>query len=176
MKWLLLFALGLLGCGDDPPPTLSGNGTRVPGGSIGVTGGTLGAGGDGGAGGEGGAGGAQAKGACDNATDLDAIEAAGQSVRDIARSCGLSVCAASIGNATAYGVCVEDCLSQRVPALSTDCAGCYGDLESCGLASLCRFQCQGGTCSILCLDCLTNGGCLTAFEECRGLPGDGCAG
>ncbi|MBT8452233.1 MAG: hypothetical protein KJO40_09735 [Deltaproteobacteria bacterium] len=173
MKWFLVLALGLLGCGDDPPPTVSGGGTRVPGGTIGETGGTPGAGGSGGAGG---AGGAQPKGACDNGSDLDAIEAAEQSVRDIARNCGLFVCAASIGNATAYGECVEGCVSERVPALSTDCAGCYGDLESCGLASLCRFQCQGSTCSTLCLDCLNGADCLTAFEECRGLPGDGCAG
>ncbi|MGB5500982.1 MAG: hypothetical protein WBM75_01190, partial [Polyangiales bacterium] len=48
MKWLVLFALGLLGCGDDPPPTVSSGSVRVPSGSIGGTGATGGAGGGGG--------------------------------------------------------------------------------------------------------------------------------
>jgi len=171
MKWVLLFALGLLGCGDDPPPTLSSGSGRVPSGSIGGTGATGGAGGGGGAGG---AGGAVPRGACDNRSDLGAIESASESVRDIARDCGLFVCAASVGSANAYGVCVEDCVSDRVAALSTDCAGCYGNLERCGLPALCRFQCQANTCSALCLNCLNGANCLTEFEQCRGLPGNSC--
>jgi hypothetical protein len=175
MKWLLIFALGLLGCGDDPPPTVSSGSDRVPSGSSGGTGATGGAGGGGGEAGAGGAGGAAPKGACDNGTDLDAIEAASESIRNIARDCGLFVCAASVGNSNAYGVCVEDCVSDRVPALSTDCAGCYDNLERCGLAALCRFQCQANTCSALCLNCLNGASCITDFEQCRGLPGDSCA-
>jgi len=73
MKWLIIFSLGLLGCGDDPPPTVGGGGDRIPTGNIGGPGDTGGAGGGGGAGG---AGGAAPKGACDNGTDLDAIEGA----------------------------------------------------------------------------------------------------
>ena len=114
MKWLLIFALGLLGCGDDPPPTVSSGGDRVPTGSSGGTGATGGAGGGGGEAGAGGAGGAAPKGACDNGTDLDAIEGASESIRNIARDCGLFVCAASVGNSNAYGLCVEDCVNARV--------------------------------------------------------------
>ncbi len=173
MKWLLLFALVLLGCGDDPPPTVSTGSNRVPIGSIGGTGAAGGAGGAGG--GAGGAGGAAPKGACDNGTDLDAIEGASDTIRNIARNCGLIVCAASIGDSEAYGQCVDVCVAARVPGISTDCADCYGNLESCGLTP-CRFKCQTNTCSILCLDCLNGAGCIADFEECRGIPGDGCAG
>jgi len=173
MKWLLLFALGLFGCGDDPPPTVSSGGGRVPSGSVGAPGATGGAGGGGGAGG---AGGAAPKGACDNGTDLDAIEGASDTIRNIARNCGLTtICAASIGDSEAYGQCVDVCVAARVPGISTDCADCYGNLESCGL-TLCRFKCQTNTCRILCLDCLNGEGCITEFEACRGIPGDGCAG
>ena len=173
MKWLLIFALGLFGCGDDPPPTISGGGERVPSGSSGGTGATGGAGGAGGAGGVGGVGGAVPKGACDNGTDLGAIE--GASVRNIARDCGVFVCATSIGNSLAYGQCVDDCVNARVTGISTDCANCYGNLERCGLVALCRFQCQANTCSALCLNCLNGASCITEFEQCRGLPGDSCA-
>ncbi|MGB5503744.1 MAG: hypothetical protein WBM75_15195, partial [Polyangiales bacterium] len=121
------------------------------------------------------AGGAAPEGACDNGPDLDAIEGANDTVRNIARNCGLIVCAASIGDSEAYGQCVNVCVAARVPGISTDCADCYGNLESCGLTP-CRFQCQTNTCSILCLDCLNGRSCITDFEACRGIPGDGCAG
>jgi len=176
MRWFLIFALALLGCGDDSPPTVSSGSNRVPSGSVGGTGATGGTGGGGGAAGEGGAGGAAPKGACDNGADLDAIEAATDSVRNIARNCGLFVCAASVGNANAYGQCVHDCVNARVPELSPDCAECYGNLERCGLLALCRFQCQANACSTLCLNCLNGASCIADFEECRGIPGDSCAG
>lgn len=173
MKWILILALGLLGCSDDPTPTVSGGGDRVPSGS---NGGTGAAGGVGGAGGEGGAGGAAPKGACDNGTDLDAIEGASDSIRNIARDCGLFVCAASVGNSNAYRECVDDCVSTRVSGITPDCAACYGNLERCGLVALCRFQCQANTCSSLCLNCLNGASCIAGLEECRGIPGDGCTG
>jgi len=172
MKWLLLFALGLFGCGDDPPPTVSSGGGRVPSASVGAPGATGGAGGGGGAGG---AGGAAPKGACDNGTDLDAIEGASDTIRNIARNCGLFVCAASIGDSEAHGQCVDVCVAAGVPGISTDCADCYGDLESCGLTP-CPFKCRTNTCGMPCLDCLNGEGCITEFEACRGIPGDGCAG
>ena len=115
------------------------------------------------------------KGACDNGTDLDVIENAGDTLRNIARDCGLFVCAASIGDSEAYGQCVDVCVAARVPGISTDCADCYGNLESCGLVALCRFQCQANTCSVLCLNCLNDASCITEFEQCRGIPGDSCA-
>ncbi|NNE17225.1 MAG: hypothetical protein HKN10_01990, partial [Myxococcales bacterium] len=120
MKWLLIFALGLLGCGDDPPPNVSGSGDRAPGGSVSNPGATGGAAGFGGAGG---AGGAAPEGACDNGADLDAIEGASDTVRNLARNCGLFVCAASVGDGNAYEQCVNDCVNDGVPGISTDCAG-----------------------------------------------------
>ncbi len=96
MKWLVVLCLCVAACADDAPPTVPGNGTPIPP-STG-TGGSGGAGGLGGIGGAGGVGGG-ALGACDNESDLDALEGVGDTVRDIARTCGLAkqpvlVCAA----------------------------------------------------------------------------------
>ncbi|MFW2387993.1 MAG: hypothetical protein ACN4G0_06640 [Polyangiales bacterium] len=177
MRWLLLIGLLLSGCSDSPPPTYGGGAGAVPGGSIPDPGGTGGNGGAGGSGGEGGDGGSM--GACDNATDIGAMEAAGESLRDVARSCGLpnnmsSFCASLIGTGGLYEECISDCVEESVPGLSTECAACYGALERCGLASLCRTSCQLNNCSSLCLDCLNRGGCIEEYETCRGLPGDSC--
>lgn len=173
MKWLLIVALGSLGCADNAPPPAPGGGGPIPPGGFAGSGGSAGAGG---VGGEGGAGG-MSEGACDKASDLDAIEGAGQSVRDLARDCGRSFgCASSIGISGRYGDCVSDCVEEGVDGLSTECADCYGALERCGLESFCRPQCQVNTCSTLCLDCLEMAGCIEDYEICRGLPGDSCPG
>jgi hypothetical protein len=137
-----------------------------------------GAGGAGGFGGEGGAGGG-ALGACDNDSDLEALEGAGDNVRDIARDCGLpnnvsSFCASLIFNALQYEECITECVEETVDGLSTECSACYGELERCGLELFCRTQCQLNNCSRSCLDCLNRAGCIEEFEDCRGLPGDGC--
>lgn len=177
MRWLLILGLGVLGCGDDPPPTIGGSGDRTPIGNIGgpsSSGGQGGAGGQGGVGGQGGAGGATPKGACDTDSDFEAIDGASGSLRNIARDCGLFACIANVGNSVAYGACVSDCVEGRVTNLSTDCAGCYGDVERCGLSAFCRPKCQANTCSALCLSCLTDADCISDFEDCRGLPGNGC--
>jgi len=142
------------------------------------TGGTGGVGGAAGFGGEGGAGGG-ALGACDNDSDLEALEGAGDNVRDIARDCGLpnnvsSFCANLIFNPPLYEECITECVEEAVDGLSTECSACYGELERCGVESICRTQCQLNTCSTLCLDCLNLAGCIEEFEDCRGLPGDGC--
>jgi len=145
-------------------------------------GGTGGAGGAGGSGGEGGVGG-RALGACDNDSDLEAIEGVGDNVRDIARICGLpnnpsSLCGL-IFSLQAYEECISECVEEEVAGLSSECATCYGALERCGVAQIpsipsCRTPCQQNTCSDLCLNCLEGAGCIEDFEECRGLPGDGC--
>lgn len=171
MEWLLILALGMLGCGDEPPPTIGGNGNGAP---VGDTSGRGGSGGEGGGGGEGGA---ETKGACDNGSDLDAIEGASGGLRNIARDCGRSFdCAPDLGSSNAYGECVSDCVEGSVAGLSMNCASCYGDLEGCGFAASCRPLCLINTCSPQCLNCLNDADCITAFEDCRGLPGDGCAG
>ena len=176
MKWLLILALGVLGCGDEPVPTFGGGGGTVPPGKI------PGDGGAGGAGGAGGVGGVEPKGACDNASDLGAIETAGGSIRDVASDCGSllnpSSCSSLILNAPRYEQCITDCVEAEVPGLSTECASCYGALEGCGVQQIpsCWTSCQNNTCSDLCLNCLTDAGCIEGYETCRGLPGDGCPG
>ena len=176
MKWLVVLSVFVVGCANDAPPAVPGTGTPVPP-SMG-SGGTGGVGGAGGIGGEGGAGGG-ALGACDNESDLDALEAADGAPRDIARDCGLpnnvsSFCANLIFNPPLYEECITECVEETVDGLSAECSACYGELERCGLESFCRIQCQLNNCSRSCLDCLDLAGCIEEFEDCRGLPGDGC--
>ena len=176
MKWLLVLSFCVAGCGNDAPPTVPGTGTPIPPGM--GTGGTGGVGGAGGFGGEGGVGGG-ALGACDNDADLEAIEGADDTMRNIARDCGLpnnvsSFCASLIFNPPRYEECITDCVEESVDGLSAECSACYGELERCGLELLCRTQCQFNTCSESCLHCLNLAGCIEEFEDCRGLPGDGC--
>lgn len=171
MKWLLLLGLVAVGCGENPPPTVGDSGSGVPIGTMNGTGGV------GGAGGGGGEGGATSKGACDNASDIDAIEGAMGSLRDVASACGRTFdCATRIGNSDSYGDCVSACVETGVTDLSTECAACYGGLERCGLSAFCRAECQSNNCSALCLNCLNDADCITNFEDCRGLPGDSCPG
>jgi len=168
----------VVGCSDpSTAPAVAGGGGDLPITGIrpGGSGGSAGAGGIGG-----GAGGSETLGACDNGSDLDAIESAGESLRDIARDCGLPnnpefTCAnLIIINGPQYGDCIGECVEDRVPDLSSECAACYGGVEQCGLNAFCRTQCQLNTCGVRCLDCLENAGCIEEYEECRGLPGDGC--
>ena len=168
MKWLFVLSFCVAGCGNDAPPTVPGTGALIPPGM--GTGGTGGVGGAGGFGGEGGVGGG-ALGACDNDAD--------DTVRNIARDCGLpnnasSFCASLIFNPPRYEECITDCVEESVDGLSPECSACYGELERCGLELLCRTQCQFNTCSESCLHCLNLAGCIEEFEDCRGLPGDGC--
>jgi len=133
----------------------------------------------GGGGGAGGVGGG-ALGACDNDSDLEALEGVDDNPRDIARICGLpnnpsSLCGL-IFNLQAYEECISECVEEEVPGLSTECATCYGALERCGVAQFpsCRTPCQQNSCGDSCLTCLEEAGCIEDFEDCRGLPGDGC--
>jgi hypothetical protein len=171
MKWLLVLSFCVIGCASDEPPTVPGNGTPIPP-AMGA-GGTGGIGGAGGIGGEGGAGGG-AKGACDNESDLDAIDGAEDTLRNIARDCGAFECAIFFGNGFAYESCVNMCVEDQVPELSPDCAACYGGSERCSHDSLCILRCRNDTCRVGCLDCMSLAGCIEELEECSGLPGDGC--
>ncbi len=158
MKWLILLTVCVVGCAPADPPvapvnpgTGGGLGTRPDGGTGGI----------GGGGGEGGtAGGGGAMGACDNATDLDAIQNANDTLRSIARDCRL------LG--------IPSCIEGRVPGLSTQCASCYRQAELCSNVSNCTLACQLDTCAANCLTCATD--CITDLQACTGLPGDGCPG
>jgi hypothetical protein len=177
MKWLVVLCLCVVGCADDGPPRIPGNGTPIPPGT--GSGGNGGAGGVGGVGGAGGVGGG-ALGACDNDRDLEASEDVGDNVRDIARICGLpnnpSSWCGLIFNLQDYEECINQCVEREVPGLSSECAACYGALERCGVAHMpsCRTPCQQNSCGDSCLTCLEGAGCIENFEDCRGLPGDGC--
>ena len=175
-------AVRALGCGEAAQtPIAPGEGSGGPiniGGSNSATGGSGGSGGSGGQGGGGigGAGGqgGQAVGACQNESDLEILLGEG-SLRDVARTCGLSSCISMIGNSSAYESCVTSCVEEAVEGLSNPCAACYGGVESCGLDAFCRVLCQSGSCNAGCLSCLRMAGCEEEFEACRGVSGFECA-
>ncbi len=170
MKWLVVLSLCVVGCGNDAPPVIPGSDTPLSPGNIDGTGGA-----GGGAGGGGGTGGEDGSiGACDNEADLGVIEGMDSSLRDVARDCGSFECAIFFGNGFAYESCVDGCVTDHVPDLSTGCTVCYGGSERCSHDSLCTLRCRNDTCSAMCLDCMTLAGCITDLEECSGLPGDGC--
>lgn len=178
MRYFLLIAVFVAGCGEpsSAPAVPSGGGGPVNVTGSNGSGGTVGPGGTdgaGGGGGDGGAGGAAA-GACDNTSDLEALAAAG-SVRDVARDCTVFRCAGTIANGAAYQACVESCIENDVPDLSSECVGCYGAMERCGLDSFCQLRCQSNTCNTMCLSCLSTAGCVEELEACRGIDGSECA-
>jgi hypothetical protein len=157
MKWLIICSIVCVGCGPAEVPA-------APGGSgMGANIGSLptgGSGGIGGMGGVGGGGGIESRGACDNASDLDAILNANDTMRNIARDCRV------LG--------VLGCIQGRAPGLSDECTACYRNAETCSVASNCTSNCAFDTCSTDCLTCSAD--CLADLEECTGLPGDGCPG
>lgn len=130
---------------------------------------------DGGA--DGGPDGGEPLGACDNESDLQALEDSFDDARDVSRVCGwpnndtLLLCL----SVRPYDQCITACVADQIPDLSILCSACYGALEQCGLQSFCQARCQFDGCSAQCLDCLNGAGCLEEYEECRGLPGDGCS-
>ncbi len=157
MKLLIVLSLLALGCGSEDPPVVPGGpGSGVGSGPGGGTGGVGGVGGAGGIGGSAGGGGAM--GACDNEDDIDAIQNAGDTMRNIARDCRV------LG--------VPGCIEARVTGISTECASCYREGEQCSVFSNCTLSCQLDTCSANCLTC--NEECIDTLQECTGIPGDGC--
>ncbi len=172
MKWALVLSLCFVGCTESAPPTVTGDnpGSGVGGGvEIGGSGGSPVA--DGGADAE--VDGGEPEGACDNESDLEAL--LGDDLRDVARICGSpNLPPFCMVTNESYDECVAACVEDRVPGLSTECATCYGTLEQCGFDSRCGPQCQFDACRTPCFDCLNLAGCVEDFEECRGLPGDGC--
>jgi|GEM_PF-2053353 len=171
MKRLLLTLVLVIGCADPiaPPP---------PGGSSGIPP-LVGTGNTGGsppvdAGIDAGRDASVSRGACDNAGDLDAINSSGNT-RDISRGCSQIICIAySVGDLAQYEQCINDCVENGVQGVSADCAACYGLVERCTIEQSCSEACVGDTCNTVCSDCLDSAGCTAEFEDCRGLPGDGC--
>lgn len=174
MYRVILLGLMISACSSTDPETVSGNPSgpppsgSIPGGGSGEL--------DGGV--DGGVDGGEPAGACDNESDLAVIED-GSALRNATRYCSFVECASLAGGSLpgggdAFSRCVATCITMRLPDLSSECAACYGRLEQCGDAAFCRGRCQNNLCVPLCLDCLTEAECISAFEECRGLPGSGC--
>ena len=170
-----LAVFAVMACGGDAPPPAAPPDTRDPT-PIGTgTVGRSGAGGEGGAGGAAGVGGAAgASGACANDADIDAFSFAA-SGREVARQCVVSVCGGTTFDSDEYEDCVSNCVGLRVRGLSSSCASCYGAASRCELDAGCANRCRVGICATECTGCLRNGGCLTALDECTGIPDDACA-
>jgi len=166
---LLGLCLSTSACSSDAPPTVSGNPSDPPptgsirdAGSGGVDGGA-----------DAGIDGGEPTGACNNQDDLTVIED-GSRLREARRSCSFIFCAGIAGNGQAFSDCVMGCITRTVPDLSLECAACYSSIEVCGEEAFCRGRCQNNLCAPLCLDCLSEAGCISDFEACRGLPGNDC--
>jgi len=169
---MLACTLLVTACGNDSLPALGEGGpvrnvdSRSVDSGQGGTGGEL----DGGV--DGGLDGGVDAGACDNPADLDAITAT--NLNTVMTFCTGLACLNTIGDSLPYEQCVNACVAQNVPGLSFECTDCYGGVARCGLDAFCLSVCQFNTCGLQCLNCLDFAGCLTEFEECRGIPGNGC--
>jgi hypothetical protein len=135
----------------------------------GGTGGVSGAGGSGGGGGTSGAGGMVGV-ACINEPDLQVIGATTPNLRWQAASCG-TVCQGL--SEPLFLDCVNLCIEERAPGLSSECTGCYGDLAWCAgpacntwcanTASACTTDCTGDS-----TRCPGYDVCFTELNQCAG--------
>lgn len=173
-------------CGESTPAAPGGGGNLpVTGGSGGTgtgTGGTGGVGGGGtagaggmggvgGLGGNGGVGGLPSLAACDNATDFAALASLepDSNARMEAASFGISRACINIANQADYESCVADEMRALLPALSPECAQCYGELASCSIVGGCNFECARDSCdAILCRMCPGYPACENALDVCTG--------
>ena len=153
--------------------TSGGGGTGGDAGSSGA-GGMAGSGGDGGQGGVGGV----PEGQCDNPADnmlLTGLINAGANGRFIAHDCANLSCANELIE-TIFKQCVAECVEGEIIGLSSECAGCYGDLAWDSLPS-CNIACgQSGaaSCEPLCFTCPGYSTALTALDACAGRPSRDC--
>jgi hypothetical protein len=198
----VLLAAGLTACNETQTPAAPGGGTGGiigpgTGGSGGSgTGGTggvagmAGAGGTGGAAGNGGVGGAGAvggmggvgigDGACNNATDLQALaDLQPNNARQVSAQCATVDCSSEFGQGqAAFTSCMTTCMGDNVPNFSLDCATCYVDLAWCA-GSLCNTACANTPCGADCLDCGPNGKyavCVQSLTQCAGRMSVDCGG
>lgn len=157
---VLTLALGAWGCGNDSGDGSAGaGGTAASGGAAG-SGGTAGSGGSGGSTGTGGGGGTGGgiTTRCNQEPDLSTATDAEFPARfwncyDVAD--------------VDLGPSVESCL-QEPPALSSGCAGCYGDFAEC-IDTDCGESCnERGTNTAACSQCLLTG-CNIDLTSCTGV-------
>ena len=150
----LALALGAWGCGNDSGDGSAGSGGAAGSGGEAGSGGTAGSGGSAGTGGTGGG----ITTACNQEPDLSTATGA----EFPARFWGCYDTAdADVGPS------VESCL-QEPPALSSDCAGCYGDYAEC-VDTDCGESCNDrGTNTAACSQCLLTG-CNIGLTSCTGV-------
>jgi hypothetical protein len=72
----------------------------------------------------------------------------------------------------ALAACVAGC-TQDATGLSDECVACTGDVVACG-AAFCTGDCAANTNAPACLQCRLDNGCTCGFQDCSGLPQDGC--
>lgn len=177
MRASCVLLLLVAACGSEtPPPAAPSDGSNNPtfvgtGTNGGSSSGTGGQGGEAGSGGTGGAAGAE--GACSNQGDVEAFSFA-PSGREVARRCVVSRCGSFALDPARYADCVSGCATNDVLGLSRSCAECYGDLSRCELENACASSCRINVCTSECEGCLQNAGCLSALDECTGVPDDAC--
>jgi len=188
----ILLALGFAACDNETIPAAPGGGagTIPPVGGTGGTGGTSGAGGDagnagiGGSGGQGGGGGASGgggaggfggagdRGACGNSTDfseLASLEPASNGRMEAAALGITQKCQNTRPNQSNFVSCVATGLRSRLPALSAECAQCYGDLAWCSIDGACNAPCAVDSCNeIQCGSCPGYPACERALDACTG--------
>ena len=139
--------------------------------AAGGTGGVSGAGGLGGAGGMTGVGGTD--GACVNDPDLEVIRVTMQNLRWQAASCG-TLCENVMADEALFLGCVNACVEDQAPGLSSECTGCYGDLAWCA-GTACNSWCANQTVNACTPDCTADSArcpgysaCLTELNQCAG--------
>lgn len=173
---LALVALGVVACGDDDDGTDGDNGGTS---GTGATSGNAGepSTSDGGApvensGGTDG-GGAPASpnvmcdpevdGVCQNAMDCEFVVSG--EARLTAGECGKSCLLSSPDDEA----CPLDCmLVEKELPMSSECATCYADAAVCGIAN-CAGECFADPEDPMCVACLEEKGCRSAFNDCSGL-------
>ena len=145
----------------------AGNGGN--GGSAGTTG-NGGAGGMSGAGGMGGAGGFVG-GDCVNETDLEVIRTTRPNYRMHAAVCGTQCPRVT---RDAFLNCVDVCIRNRAPGLTSSCTNCYGERAWCAGAA-CNTWCANQTINACTTECTSDSArcpgydaCLSNLDDCAG--------
>jgi len=148
----------------------------------GGTGGVSGSGGSGGVSGAGGLGGVGGTdGACVNDPDLEVIRVTVPNLRWQAASCG-TLCENVMTDEALFLGCVNACVEDQAPGLSSECTGCYGDLAWCA-GTACNAWCASQPVNACTPDCTADSArcpgysaCLTELNQCAGRDSLDCLG
>lgn len=110
---------------------------------------------------------ARDSGACDDASDLEALEDAHEELAEITLLCTESC--AEPDDAEQAGdelvSCVSDCVEEAVPGLSAECRDCFSGLSLCGVLADCMTRGEDPS-DQECIECLSEAGCLNTLRIC----------